>query len=46
MSWFSLNRQEGGFKAEIGLLVKKKEKPIALLERLSALSGVQVENME
>ena len=46
VSWFSLNRQEGGFKAEIGLLVKKKEKPIALLERLSALSGVQVENME
>jgi uncharacterized membrane protein YhiD involved in acid resistance len=46
VSWFSLNRQAEDFKAEISLQIKKKENPIALLERLSALPGVQVENME
>ena len=46
VSWFSLNRQGDEFKAEISLQIKKREKPIALLERLSSLPGVQVENME
>ncbi|MBR5075857.1 MAG: MgtC/SapB family protein [Bacteroidales bacterium] len=46
VSWFSLNRQEDVFKAEVSMMIKKKESPVALLARLSALPGVQVENME
>ena len=44
--WFSLNRQDDVFKAEVSMMIKKKESPVALLARLSALPGVQVENME
>ena len=46
VNWFSLNRQEDTFKADVSLMIKKKETPVALLERLSALPGVRVENME
>ena len=46
VNWFSLNRQDETFRAEISMLVKKKEKPVALLHRLSVFPGVQVENME
>ena len=46
VTWFSLNRQEVGFKAEIGLLVKKKVGTLALLERLSAIPDIQVETLE
>lgn len=46
VSWFSLNRQDDVFKAEVSMMIKKKESPVALLARLSALPGVQVENME
>lgn len=46
VNWFSLNRQGDGCKAEVSLLIKKKEKPLALLERLSAIPGVKVETLE
>ena len=46
VSWFSLNRQGEVSKAEVNLLIKKKESPIALLERLSVIPGVRVENLE
>ena len=46
VKWFSLNREDGVIKAEINLLTKKKEKPLALLERLSAMPGVRVDSME
>ena len=46
VSWFALNRQEEGCKAEINYMIKKKESPLALLERLSAIPGVRVENLE
>ena len=46
VKWFSLNREDGVIKAEINLLTKKKEKPLALLERLSSMPGVRVDSME
>lgn len=46
VKWFSLNREGELVKAEINLLTKKKERPLELLERLSAMPGVRVESME
>jgi putative Mg2+ transporter-C (MgtC) family protein len=44
--WFALHREGDVTKAEVCLHTKKKENPLALLERLSAMPGIQVENME
>ena len=44
--WFALHREGEVTKAEVCLHTKKKENPLALLERLSAMPGIQVENME
>ena len=44
--WFALTREGDLTKAEVALRTKKKESPLALLERLSAMPGIQVENME
>lgn len=46
VNWFSLNRQGDTFKAELNMLIKKKENPLALLERLSAIPDIQVETMD
>lgn len=46
VKWFSVNREGEVIKAEINLLTKKKEKPLELLERLSAMPGVRVDSME
>ena len=44
--WFALHREGEVTKAEVCLHTKKKENPLALLERLSAMPGIRVENME
>ena len=44
--WFALHREGDVTKAEVCLHTKKKENPLALLERLSAMPGIRVENME
>ena len=46
VSWFSINRQGGVTKAEVSMLVKKRERPLELLERISSIPGVQVETLE
>ena len=44
--WFAILREGELVKAEINLRTNKKESPLALLERLSAMPGIRVENME
>ena len=46
VSRFSLSRQGEGFKAEIQLLVKKKDYPQNILATLNALPGVEMESMD
>ncbi|MBR4710542.1 MAG: MgtC/SapB family protein [Clostridia bacterium] len=46
VSWFSLSRSNDQYKAEINMLIKKKESPIALLNRLSSIPDVRVESLE
>ena len=46
VSWFSLNRQGDVCKAEVNMLVKKKESALALLERLSVFPDVRVETLD
>ena len=42
----SISRKEGGYEAELSLNVPKRESTLKILERLSALPGVQVESLE
>lgn len=44
--WFAILREGELVKAEINLRTNKKESPLALLERLSAMPGIRVEIME
>lgn len=44
--WFAIFREGELVKAEINLRTNKKESPLALLERLSAMPGIRVEIME
>lgn len=46
VKWFAILREDQLVKAEISLCTNKKESPLALLERLSAMPGIRVENME
>ncbi len=46
VSRFSLSRQGEGFKAEIQLLVKKKDYPQNILATLNALPDVELESMD
>lgn len=46
VSWFSLNRQGDTCKAEVNMLIKKKESTLSLLERLSAIPDVRVETLD
>lgn len=46
VSWFSLNRQGETCKAEVNMLIKKKESTLSLLERLSAIPDVRVETLD
>ncbi len=46
VSRFSLSRQGEGFKAEIQLLVKKKDYPQNILATLNSLPGVELESMD
>ena len=43
---FSWSRQGDRVKAEISLLVKKKDYPVGLLKQLNALSGIQLESID
>lgn len=44
--WFAILREGELVKAQINLRTNKKESPLALLERLSAMPGIRVEIME
>lgn len=46
VNWFSLNRQGETCKAEVNMLIKKKESTLSLLERLSAIPDVRVETLD
>lgn len=46
MNWFSLNRQGDTCKAEVNMLIKKKESTLSLLERLSEIPDVRVETLD
>jgi putative Mg2+ transporter-C (MgtC) family protein len=46
VSWFSLNRQGDSCKAEVNMLIKKKESTLSLLERLSEIPDVRVETLD
>ena len=46
VNWFSLNRQGDTCKAEVNMLIKKKESTLSLLERLSAIPDVRVETLD
>ena len=42
---FSWSKQGDLFKAELSLLVQKKDYPIGLLKRLAGFPGIQVESI-
>lgn len=46
VNWFSLNRQGDTCKAEVNMLIKKKESTLSLLERLSEIPDVRVETLD
>ena len=46
VSRFSLAKQGEGYKAELQLLVKKKDYPQSILATLNALPGVEMESMD
>ena len=43
---FSWSKQGDRFKAELSLLVRKRDYPIGLLKRLDGFSGIQVESID
>ena len=43
---FSWSRQGDRVKAEISLLIKKKDYPVGLLKQLNTLSGIQLESID
>ena len=46
VNWFSLNRQGDICKAEVNMLIKKRESTLDLLDRLSAIPDVRVETLD
>lgn len=43
---FSWSKESGGYKADLGLLVKKKAYPEGLLKQISELHGVELQSLD